>query len=928
MNPSKIIITTYAILAVVGGVKILNLSHAAENTPPSPPTVFAVIPGDDQVTLRWNDSPGAIGYNVRARGFAAENIQSNEIIHDTARNDASCRYTVSSINPFDEGETTQPVICKPTAPVLDWVPAGARLELLADGMQFTEGPVWIPEGDGYLVFSDIDGNRLYRWDFESGLSLFREPSHNANGNTIDLEGRLLTCEHANRYISITQHDGTMEPLIQHFEGKRFNSPNDVVVKSDGTIWFTDPTYGMTGKAELSSEDVYRFDPETKIVARVATGFRHPNGLCFSPDETRLYVADSSSFSLIKVFDVMEDNTLSEGRVFASPMIPDGIRTDSKGRLWSSGWNAVTVYDPDGTLLATIPTPQPSANLAFGGEDESILFITARTGLYGVTRKPDLTIESTTFSSTSPSQGERMGFQALVTNIGTGSTPEVTEIRLRVEMNGGEETYHTDAYIGALPAGGKILFTFPINGERAWTAKAGEQQIELFIESSIAYQESNSRNNRTEHIINVTPTTPNPCEACSLTFRATTLLEKIRGTQMTETIISSALKDNLIGSPSEREVIVVLPPSYQTLAGGDKRYPVIYGLHGFWNSRIDQALQNESEARWKKRGMGEAILVFVDANNRYGGSFYGSSPVIGDYETYITEEIVDYIDEHYRTIQDRSSRALVGFSMGGFGAVRLGLRNHERFGVVAACSGLYDFSSDWYANSISRTIAGFNGTWTQYEKLSLNEQAFMAIAAAASPNPDIPPFFTDRVWDMDGRRPTQNPDILDLHIQFDAKRAVNVYKESNPNPISIGIIHGKSDGIVPISQAQTLHALLLENETMGITSSYSEVHDGHHFRHNEVLDFLGRELSGLELLLAQPVLALSRQEDHLEISFATQSDIEYVLQVAESPAPAAEKESWTDAITATGDDNTAVIHYPMSLETKQTYFRVIANPLNL
>lgn len=628
MNTSKTIITTYAILAMVDGTKILNLSHAAENTPPSPPTVFAVIPGDDQVTLRWNDSPEATGYDVRARGFAAENVQSNEIIHDTARNDASRRYTVSSINAFGESETTQPVICKPTAPVLDWIPAGARLELLADGMQFTEGPVWIPVDDGYLVFSDIDGNRLYRWDFENGLSLFREPSHNANGNTIDLEGRLLTCEHANRYISITQHDGTVEPLIQHFEGKRFNSPNDVVVKSDGTIH------------------------------------------------------------------------------------------------------------------------------------------------------------------------------------------------------------------------------------------------------------------------------------------------------------SSALADNLIDSPSERELVVVLPPSYQAPAGGDKRYPVIYGLHGFWNSRIDQTLKNESEARWKKRGMGEAILVFMDANNRYGGSFYGSSPVIGDYETYITEEIVDYIDEHYRTIQDRSSRALVGFSMGGFGAVRLGLRNHERFGVVAACSGLYDFSSDWYANSISRAIAGFNGTWTQYEKLSLNEQASMAIAAAASPNPDIPPFFTDRVWYMDGRRPTQNPGTLDLHIQFDAMRAVNVYKESNPNPISIGIIHGKSDGIVPISQAQTLHALLLENETMGITSSYAEVDDGHNFRHNEVLDLLERELSGLELLLAQPVLALSRQEDHLEISFATQSEIEYVLQVAESPATTSEKESWTDVTTVSGNDNTAVIQYPMSLETKQTYFRVVANPLNL
>jgi len=927
MKTSKPTRTSHLIATLLAFNTALNLSHAAENIPPNPPSVFAVIPGDGQVTLRWNDAPGATGYTVRSRGFTVENIQSNEIIHDSARNGASGRYEISSINASGESEATQPIIAKPTAPVLDWIPAGASLEILADGMQFTEGPVWTPSNSGYLVFSDIDGNRLYRWDIENGLSIFREPSHNANGNTIDLEGRLLTCEHANRYISITRHDGTVEPLIQHFDGKKFNSPNDVVVKSDGTIWFTDPTYGMTGKKELSSQDVYRFDPDTQSVERVATGFQQPNGLCFSPDESRLYVADSSTLSQIKVFDVMEGNTLSEGRVFATPLVPDGIRTDSKGRLWSSGWNAVTVYDPDGTLLATIPTPQTSANLAFGGENEDMLFITARTALYGITRKPDLTVLSTTFSATSPTQGDRMGFQTVVTNVGTGSTPEDAEIRLRVEINGGKETLYTDAYIGALPAGGKILFTFPTNGEPAWIAGAGEQQIEMFIESSIAFQESNPRNNRTEYTLNATPKTPEPCEGCTVSFRPTLHAEKIRGTQITETIVSTALADNLIESLTQREVVIMLPPSYFTPSGSNKHYPVIYSLHGFWNSRIDGALRTEAEARWKARIMGEAILVFVDANNRYGGSFYGSSPIIGDYESYITEEIVDFIDEHYRTIQDRSSRALAGYSMGGFGAVRLGFRNHDQFAVVAACSGLYDFSSDWYVNSISRSITGFNGTWTQYEKLSLNEQAAMAIAASASPNPELPPFFTDRVWNQEGRRPVQNPDTLNLHIQFDALRAMDDYKESNPNPMSVGIIHGKSDNIVPISQAQTLHAALQENEAIGITTSYVEVADGHSFRQKEVLDFLGQELAGLEFLLAQPVLSLNRLEDQLEISFATQPGVEYDLQVAASPTQTGKETKWTDALTIIGNDKTAVIHYPTNSETKQTWFRVTANTQN-
>ncbi len=268
------------------------------------------------------------------------------------------------------------------------VPEGAKVEKLAGGMRFTEGPVWIPDG-GYLVFSDIPANELKKWSPKGGLEVFRSPSRNANGNILDRQGRLISCEHGSRRVTRTEKDGTVTTLAERFGGKRLNSPNDATVGPDGVIWFTDPPYGLKGQKEgkeLETQNVFRLDPETGDLRAVATDFSRPNGICLSPDATRLYVADSDrSLHHIRVFEVKADGTLANGRIFCNIDVrsPDGIRCDADGRVWSSAGDGVQIFAPDGSLIGKILVPEGPSNLCFGGPDGKRLFITARKSLYAI-----------------------------------------------------------------------------------------------------------------------------------------------------------------------------------------------------------------------------------------------------------------------------------------------------------------------------------------------------------------------------------------------------------------------------------------------------------------------------------------------------------------------------------------------------------------
>jgi gluconolactonase len=273
----------------------------------------------------------------------------------------------------------------------------ADIEMLYDGCRWAEGPVWFGDG-GYLVWSDIPNNRMLRWTPDLGVGVFRANSNFANGNTRDREGRLVSCEHGGRRVTRTEPDGSITVIADSHKGRRLNSPNDVVVKSDGTIWFTDPTYGILSdyegyKAEPEQDGcyVYRVDPTTGEVAVVADDFVKPNGLAFSPDESRLYVADSGVSHdpdgphHIRIFDVSAANTLSGGEVFVevSPGLPDGFRLDTDGNVWSSSQDGVRVFDPEGNPLGRIKTPKMVANLTFGGPRRNRLFIASTDSLFAV-----------------------------------------------------------------------------------------------------------------------------------------------------------------------------------------------------------------------------------------------------------------------------------------------------------------------------------------------------------------------------------------------------------------------------------------------------------------------------------------------------------------------------------------------------------------
>ncbi len=280
---------------------------------------------------------------------------------------------------------SEPFVINNPAEFKACVAAEARVQKLAGDMGFLEGPTWLAEG--FLVFSDIPGNELKKWTKDGGVATFRKPSQNANGNTTDLQGRLVSAEHSGRRVAVADKDGTLKTLAAECEGKKFNSPNDVVVKSDGTFWFTDPPYGLPkGQTrEQSGNLVFRHDPKANKTTVVVTDSDMPNGLCFSPDESKLYVADSGKPRHIRVFEVKKDGTLGEGKVFCKidKGGPDGIRCDNAGRIWSSAGDGVQVFGTDGALIGKILTPESPANLCFGGADGKTLFITARKSLYSI-----------------------------------------------------------------------------------------------------------------------------------------------------------------------------------------------------------------------------------------------------------------------------------------------------------------------------------------------------------------------------------------------------------------------------------------------------------------------------------------------------------------------------------------------------------------
>ena len=274
----------------------------------------------------------------------------------------------------------------------------AAVERLATGMRWGEGPVWF--GDGrYLLWSDIPNDRILKWEEETEcVSVFRKPSNYANGNTRDRQGRLVTCEHGGRRVMRTEYDGSITVILDRYDGKRLNSPNDVVVKSDGSVWFTDPPFGILGNYEGSQatpelpQNVYRVDARGRASV-VAGDLRGPNGLAFSPDENRLYIVESRATPnrLIRVYDVVDGKTLANDRVFvdAGPGTPDGFRCDVDGNLWC-GWgmgtpelDGVVVFSPEGRLTGRIRLPERCANLCFGGAKRNRLFMAASRSLYSL-----------------------------------------------------------------------------------------------------------------------------------------------------------------------------------------------------------------------------------------------------------------------------------------------------------------------------------------------------------------------------------------------------------------------------------------------------------------------------------------------------------------------------------------------------------------
>ncbi|MEP5758911.1 MAG: SMP-30/gluconolactonase/LRE family protein [Litoreibacter sp.] len=280
----------------------------------------------------------------------------------------------------------------------DCIIGHARVERLWTGARWSEGPVWFAAGR-YLLWSDIPNNRIMRFDETDGsVSEYRAPSNNSNGHTVDRQGRLISCEHLTRCVTRTEHDGSITVLADRYDGKRLNSPNDVVVKSDGSIWFTDPSYGiimdyegMRAQSEIGACHVYRIDPQTHAVGIVANDYVKPNGLAFSPDESLLYIADTGITHMpdgpahIRRHALDANGTLTGGEVFAecSEGVFDGFRVDIEGRIWTSAADGVHCLSPEGELIGKVHIPELVGNICFGGPKLNRLFICGTTSLYAV-----------------------------------------------------------------------------------------------------------------------------------------------------------------------------------------------------------------------------------------------------------------------------------------------------------------------------------------------------------------------------------------------------------------------------------------------------------------------------------------------------------------------------------------------------------------
>jgi len=269
---------------------------------------------------------------------------------------------------------------------------GAKVIKIAGGMKFTEGPVWLPNEEK-LVFSDIPNSKLMQWSEQKGLAVFRK-SENANGNILDLNGNIISCQHGARNLIRIEADGSETVLADKYDGKRFNSPNDVAVRSDGTLWFTDPPWGLTGPHEIPGHWVYKLDPKTGKIDVVHKYLAMPNGIVFSPDEKRIYIADTGGHkrhpdpkfhklpASIQCHQIGEDGNIGK-KLFHIDAGSDGMAVDAKGNLYTTHAGNVHIYNADGKELEQIDVPEGPANVCFGGEDFKTLFITARTSLYSI-----------------------------------------------------------------------------------------------------------------------------------------------------------------------------------------------------------------------------------------------------------------------------------------------------------------------------------------------------------------------------------------------------------------------------------------------------------------------------------------------------------------------------------------------------------------
>ena len=276
--------------------------------------------------------------------------------------------------------------------LLDIVNEGTELEVLGDGFGFTEGPIWHPN-EKHLTFSDIPSNRMHRWSEETGVTVYREPSNLANGNTFDKQGRILSCEHGTSRVVREELDGSINVLASHWDGKELNSPNDIVVRSNGDIFFTDPTFGRadhTGiprELELDLRGVYKIDGHSGELTLLRSDFTQPNGLAFSQDEQVLYVADTPEMHIRK-FEVGDDGTLTGGDIFTRSTgegagAPDGLKVDSEDNVYCCGPGGVHVYAPDGVCLGVIQTPAFCANFTWGGDDYLTFYMTSSNHLYRI-----------------------------------------------------------------------------------------------------------------------------------------------------------------------------------------------------------------------------------------------------------------------------------------------------------------------------------------------------------------------------------------------------------------------------------------------------------------------------------------------------------------------------------------------------------------